>query len=97
MQTYIVLVRWTQKGRENIKESPARLEAAKDAFLAMGARVVGTYMVIGEYDLVLIAEAPDDETMTRIALALASAGNVRTQTLRAYTEIEFRSLVEMLP
>ena len=97
MQTYIVLVTWTHKGLENVKESPARLEAAKDAFLAMGARVLSVYMVNGEYDLVLICEAPDDETMTRIALASGSAGNVRTQTMRAFTEQEFHELVAHLP
>lgn len=97
MQTYIVLVSWTQKGLEHVKESPARLEAAKDAFMAMGAHVLSLYMVNGEYDLVLICEAPDDETMTRIALASGSAGNVRTQTMRAFTEQEFHDLVASLP
>ena len=96
MSTYITLLRFTQKGIENIKESPARVEAARKTYEQMGARVKDFYCVMGQYDAVLIAEAPDDETMAKIQLALGSRGNVRSETLRAFTEDGYRRIVAAL-
>ena len=97
MATYINLIRFTQQGIENIRESPARLESAKKTYEQMGAKVKDFFCVMGRYDAVLVAEAPDDETMARIQLGLGSLGNVRTETLRAFTEKEYRKLVSALP
>ena len=97
MPTYIVLVNFTQKGVENIKESPARLEAAKGAFKAMGGELKAYYSVMGRYDAVVIAEGPDDETAAKLALAIGSQGNVRTETLRAFTEDEYLKIIAALP
>ncbi len=55
------------------------------------------YLVIGQYDAVVVAEAPDDETVAKLALAIGSEGNVRTETLRAYTEDEYRKIIAALP
>ncbi len=65
MATYIVLAQYTQKGIENIKQSPARLDAAKKAFEAMGAEIKEFYLVSGQNDMVLIAEAPNYETVSK--------------------------------
>ncbi len=97
MPTYINLLRYTQKGIENIKEGPARLDAAKQAYKAMGCEIKSFYLVIGQYDAVVISEAPNDEAVANLALAIGSKGNVRTETLRAYTEDEYRKLVSSLP
>ncbi len=97
MATYIMLHRYTQKGIENIKQSPARLDAVKKAFKALGAEVKQFYLVAGQYDLITISEAPDDGTMAKCALDLASKGNVTTETLRAFTEDEYRKIVGALP
>ena len=97
MPTYIVLVNFTQKGVENIKESPARLEAAKGAFKAMGGELKAYYSVMGRYDAVVVAEGPDDETAAKLALAIGSQGNVRTETLRAFTEDEYLKIIAALP
>ena len=97
MATFITLVNYTKKGVENIKESPARLDAAKAAFRAAGAEIKGFYLVLGRYDIVLIAEGPDAETAAGLALAIGSQGNVRTETLRAFTEEEYRKIVAALP
>jgi uncharacterized protein with GYD domain len=97
MPTYITLLRFTQKGIENIKESPARLEAAKHGFQARGAEIKAFYMVMGQYDAMIISEAPDDETVSKLALSIGSKGNVRTETLRAYTEDEYRKTIADLP
>jgi uncharacterized protein with GYD domain len=97
MATYIVLVNFTQKGVGDIKESPARLEAAKGAFKDMGGELKAFYSVLGRYDSVVIAEAPDDETAAKLALAIGSQGNIRTETLRAFTEDEYRKIIAALP
>ncbi len=97
MATYIVLAQYTQKGIENIKQSPTRLDAAKKAFKAMGAEIKEFYLVSGRYDMVLIAEAPNYETVSKIALSIGSQGSVRTETLRAFTEDEYRKIIAELP
>ncbi len=97
MATYIMLFRFTEEGIQNIKDSPDRVEAARQVFASMGGQVTAFYATMGQYDTVFIAEAPDDETATRAALAISSGGYVRTETLRAFTEDEFRQLVSALP
>lgn len=97
MPTYITLLRFTQKGIETIKEGSARLDAAKQAYRAMGAELKAFYLVLGQYDHVVISEAPDDETMAKIALALGSRGTTRSETLRAFTEDEYRTMIAALP
>jgi uncharacterized protein with GYD domain len=92
MSTYISLLRYTQKGIENVKESPGRLDAARKAFEKMGAKLKDFYLVSGRYDAVVISEAPDDATAAKASLSLATQGNVRTETLRAFTEDEFRKI-----
>ena len=98
MAAYISLLSFAQKGIENIKESPARLDAAKRLYKSMGAELKQFYLTLGRYDAVVIAEAPDDETAAKVALALGSAGNVRTETLlRAFTEDEYKKIIAALP
>ena len=97
MPTYVTLVRYTDQGIRNIKESPARLEAAKKAAKAAGAEIKSFYLALGSYDIVVTAEASDDETAARLWLSIGSLGNVRTDTLRVFDEAEFRKLVASLP
>ena len=97
MPTYITLVRYTQEGAQNMKESPARLDAAKEVFKAMGAELKAYYLTMGQYDAVVIGEAPNDETVAKLALTIGAAGAIRTETLRAFTEDEFRELISELP
>lgn len=97
MATYITLVNYTQKGLEKIKESPNRLDAAKKAFQAMGSEIKDFFLVMGRYDIVLISEAPNDETVAKVALTLGGAGAVRTETFRAFTEKEYRDIIASLP
>lgn len=93
MATYITLYRFTQKGIEAIEDSPSRLETTKKTYESMGARLKNFYCVMGQYDAVVVAEAPDDETITKINLTIGSLGNVRSETLRAFTEGEYRKIV----
>jgi len=97
MPTYIQILRFTEQGIEKIKEGPARLDAAKQTLRAVGGEIKGFYLVMGQYDAVIVLEAPNDETASRFALAIGAKGNVRTETLRAYTEDEYRKLIASLP
>jgi len=97
MATYISLLKFTEKGVENIKESPARLDAAKKAFQSMGAELKQWYLVLGQYDAVVISEGPGDETAAKLLLTIGAQGNIRTETFRAFTEEEYRKIIAALP
>ncbi|HET8576424.1 MAG TPA: GYD domain-containing protein, partial [Methylomirabilota bacterium] len=79
------------------KDSPTRLEAAKNSVRQMGGEIKAFYLVMGHYDAVVVSELPDDEAATRFALATAARGYVRTETLRAYPEAEYRKIISALP
>ena len=97
MPNYVILNRWTQAGIEKVRDSPSRLEAARKAFRALGAELKDFYLTMGQYDFVAIVEAPDDETAARLALSIGSQGATRSETLRAFTEEEYRRIVAGLP
>ena len=96
MPTYICLLRWTAKGIEAIKDSPSRLDGARKVFESAGATLKDFYMVMGQYDMVIIAEAPNDTAIAKALLSVASKGAVQTETLRAFTESEYRSIASGL-
>lgn len=97
MPTYITLISYTQEGIANMKDSPNRLEQAKQAIKAAGGEMKAFYLTLGRFDAVSIGEAPNDETYARVILTLAGAGAIRTETLRAFTEDEYRKIVAALP
>jgi|SRR5271157_1355200 len=96
MPHYVTLLRYTQQGIAKVKESPARLDAARKAAEAAGGKIHDWYLTMGHYDAVFISEFPDDEACAKFALFAGSAGNVTTQTLKAFTEAEFRKIVGSL-
>jgi len=93
MPTYITQARWTAQGTQKLKDSPARLDAAKKAFQADGVKVLHFFMTTGAHDMVLITEAPNDDAMAKATLSLISQGSITTQTSRAFTEDEYRKLI----
>jgi uncharacterized protein with GYD domain len=95
--TYITFGKWTQAGIQKIKESPARLDAFKKLVQSGGGTVKGFYMVTGQFDIVVISEAPDDSAMAKTALATTAKGSITTVTCRAFTEEEYRKIVSALP
>ena len=97
MPTYIVLLNWTDQGIRNAKQSPQRLDAARELGRKFGLEIKASYLTMGAYDLVALAEAPDDQALAKFALALAAGGNVRTTTLRAFPEAEYREIMQALP
>jgi uncharacterized protein with GYD domain len=90
---YIALINFTEQGIQNFKDSPDRADAAAAQLEKMGGRFKDVYWTLGGYDIVVVMEAPDDETVTAFALALGSLGNVRTQTLRAFDRDEIKGVV----
>jgi uncharacterized protein with GYD domain len=77
-----------------MQDLPRRIENARATFRQYGAEMKQIYFAMGQFDYVVIAEAPDDETITRVALSVSSQGNVRTNSFRVFTEQEVMSLVE---
>jgi uncharacterized protein with GYD domain len=96
MPTYILLVRWTSQGLQKIKQSASRLEAGRKAFKAVGIELKEFYMVMGRYDMVNVVEAPDDATLAKALLSLSSQGNLQTETLRAFTEEEYKKIISAI-
>lgn len=97
MPTYISLINYTDQGIRNIKDSPKRLDAAKKLLKDLGGELRQFYLTLGRYDIVVVAEAPSDEVVAKFTLALGSLGNVRTTTLKAFTEVEYRKIIAGLP
>ena len=96
METFIVLANYTQKGAGNIKESPARIQAVRKAVEAAGGKWLGWYLTMGQYDVVLIFQTPNAQAAASLLLSIGSQGNVSTQSMRAFTEEEFKGLVASL-
>jgi uncharacterized protein with GYD domain len=90
---YVVLIDWTEQGVRNFKDSVDRYEASKSQLEGIGVRFVDIYWTLGNHDIVAIAEAPDDESLAAGLLAVASVGNIRTMTLRAFNADEMRSVI----
>ena len=97
MATYIMLMKFTEQGAADIMDARAGRKAGKKAAASMGLKWKQSYLVMGEYDVMVILEAPDDETMARYALMGGMTGAVTTQTMRAFTEAEADRLIESLP
>jgi len=96
MSTYFVLVNWTEKGAQQVKESPRRVEAAKKALREMGGEVKSVYLTMGECDLILICEASDDAVMASFVMQLGMQGFVRTRTGKAFPVPAYREIIASL-
>jgi len=96
MTTYVMLANWTDQGALKVKESPRRLDAAKQALKDMGGEFKYFFLTMGDYDIVAIYEAPDDAVAARFNLQLAMLGNIRTRTLKAFPEVAYREIISSL-
>ena len=97
MSTYISLVQFTAKGIQAAKETTQRVADWATRVQSMGVRVKEMYWTLGEYDQVCVFEAPDDETAASVLLAADLLGNIRTQTLRAFTASEMKKILAKVP
>jgi uncharacterized protein with GYD domain len=91
------MFKWTPQGLKEVKQSPSRLDAGRSALEQWALKMREFYMVMGRYDCVAIAEAPEDETLAKGLLAITSQGSITTETSRAFTEAEYKRIVAGLP
>jgi len=96
MATYIVLASFTDQGIRNVKDTTKRADAVRSMANKFGVTAKDIFWTLGSYDVVAIFEAPDDAAMTALGLALGTAGNVRTQTLRAFSKDEMNGVLAKL-
>jgi uncharacterized protein with GYD domain len=96
MPTHIIQSQWTDQGIRSVKESATRLELGKKKLKEMGGEIKAFYMTTGAYDMLAVVEVPNDEVLAAHLLWLGSQGNLRTQTVRAFTEEEHRKIVDRL-
>jgi uncharacterized protein with GYD domain len=94
MPTYVVLAHLTDQGARTMTDLKTRLDNARSTAKGYGAELKQIYLAMGAYDYVVIADAPDDETIARVALAVSNQGNVRTNTFRVFSEAEALKLVD---
>jgi uncharacterized protein with GYD domain len=96
MPAYIAFGNWTEQGMRAIAESPQRLDVVKHHLEEMGGRFIAYWMTMGEHDMVLVYETPDDAVAARFSLMLNRLGAVRTKTLKAFPEAAYRQIVASL-
>jgi uncharacterized protein with GYD domain len=93
MATYIVLANYTDQGIRNVRDTTKRADAVRDLAKKFGATAREFYWTMGNHDVVVVFEAPDDAAMTALSLTIAQAGNVRTQTMRAFSRDEVNAML----
>jgi uncharacterized protein with GYD domain len=98
MNTYVIFFNFTQQGIQNIKDSPQRVQDAKETVKSMGGEVKEFYGILGsKYDTMFIVQAANDEAIARMVLTIARKGNVSTDSHRLFTEAEFNKVISSLP
>lgn len=96
MATYIALMNWTDQG---IKAGKKTVDRSRDTIRiveSLGGTVQATYWTLGAYDVVLLIDAPDDEALTAMLMTLGASGNLRSQTLRAFTADDMTRILEKM-
>jgi uncharacterized protein with GYD domain len=96
MATFIALGNFTEQGIRSVKETTKRADAVREAASRYGVTMKQIYWTLGSYDIVTVVEAPNEEAVTAFALAVGSAGNIRTQTLRAFSKEEMNGILGKL-
>jgi len=94
MATYITLLQFTDQGVRNVKDTTKRAASAAEIAAQMGVKFTDLFWTLGQHDLAILAEAPDDETMTAVMLKIAALGNVKSQTMRAFRAKEMESILK---
>ena len=93
MATYIMLASFTEQGIRTVKDTTKRADAFRELAKGSGANIKDIYWTLGQYDIVAVADAPDEMAMTALGLALGKSGNVRTQTLRAFSQTDMNAIL----
>jgi uncharacterized protein with GYD domain len=96
MPTYVILSNYTDQGIRNIKDAPKRIQIMKNFIEKAGGKLISTYSLRGQYDRLMIMEAPNDDAAATIVLSMGALGNTRTTTMKAWTNEEFLQIVSKL-
>ena len=97
MRSYVILANWTDQGARNSRDTLKRAKAFGALIESRGGKVREHLYTLGEYDIVMVAEFSDDDIAAAAVLQLASLGNVRTKTMRAFTDQETAAIIPRLP
>jgi uncharacterized protein with GYD domain len=96
MAKYVILVNWTEQGAKNVKDTVTRYQAAKQMVESKGGTFETILWTAGPYDMVAITDVPDEETAAAVNLTLAAAGNLRTVTMRGFTDVEMTAIISKM-
>jgi uncharacterized protein with GYD domain len=96
MPNYVMLANWTDQGMRNIEDSPRRIDISRKTLEEMGGHFQSVLITMGEYDLIITYDAPDDAVAARFALLLGKLGNVRTKSMKAFPEEAYRQIINNL-
>ena len=97
MPTFILFMSWTEQGIHNLKDAPKRAATAKDIAKKLGVEIKQTYLTNGEFDFVSILEAANGDAIAKFCMQIGALGNVRTRTVRAWSQDEYMKLISELP
>ena len=97
MPTFVAMLSWTDQGIRSVKDTPKRVQAAKDAAKKLGIEIKQIFLTTGEFDILSILEAADGDKVAKFAMMTGAQGNVRTRTVRAWPESEMIKLISELP
>ncbi len=97
MPTFLISMNWTEQGIHNIKDAPKRAAAARETAKKLGIELKETYVTTGEFDLLAIVESASGDNVAKFCMAIGSQGNVRTRTVRAWSQAEYAKLISELP
>ncbi|MCP8940891.1 GYD domain-containing protein [Alsobacter sp. SYSU M60028] len=93
---FIALISWTDQGVKAAKESPQRLDKARDMAHGLGIKIEQAFLTLGDMDMVCIVDAPSDEAYAKFQLKLAAGGSVRTRSIKAFAEADYRGIMAAL-
>jgi uncharacterized protein with GYD domain len=96
MPNYVILANWTDQGIKNVKDGARRSEAFETAIEKVGGKSIGLYYTLGKHDMVAIVETPNDEVLASVLYSAGSLGNVRTETLKAFSMSEASDIIEKI-
>ncbi len=97
MPTFLITMSWTEQGIRNIKDAPKRAQAARETAKKLGVELKETYVTTGESDLLAIVESASGDNVAKFCMAIGSQGNVRTRTVRAWSQADYAKLISELP
>jgi uncharacterized protein with GYD domain len=97
MPTFVGMLSWTDQGVRSVKDTPKRIHAARERAKKLGVDIKHVFLTTGQFDILVIAEAKDGDAMAKMAMMAGAEGNVRTRTIRAWTEPEIGKLISELP